>query len=180
MKQRNATSRSIIMSRHCTHYRQSTGHRGNGNVMGMPWEFGKNYTKSRWVFTARLRLQPQFGTPPVPNAPSLRICGQDPRNNADATFLDPHIVNCRSFRTRSIPNLWTCPMSSFWAYSFVARLSYLAANGVVYGRCGTVTPLQRIEMRRLRERVIVGGQWELQWQSELQSEWESQWEWPSK
>ena len=35
--------------------------------------------------------------PPVPNAPSSRICGQNPRNDADATFLDPHIsvVDCR-------------------------------------------------------------------------------------
>jgi len=34
--------------------------------------------------------------PPVPNAPSSRICGQNPRNDADATFLDPHIsvVDC--------------------------------------------------------------------------------------
>ena len=29
--------------------------------------------------------------PPVPNAPSSRICGQNLRNDADATFLDPHI-----------------------------------------------------------------------------------------
>ena len=35
--------------------------------------------------------------PPVPNGPSSRICGQNPRNDADATFLDPHIsvVDCR-------------------------------------------------------------------------------------
>ena len=34
--------------------------------------------------------------PPVPNAPSSRICGQNPRNDADAIFLDPHIsvVDC--------------------------------------------------------------------------------------
>ena len=32
------------------------------------------------------RLRSQFRTPPVPNAPSW-----EPRNNADATFLDPHI-----------------------------------------------------------------------------------------
>ena len=32
--------------------------------------------------------------PRVPNAPSSRISGQDPRNDADATFLDPHIVDC--------------------------------------------------------------------------------------
>ena len=34
--------------------------------------------------------------PPGPNAPSSRICGQNPRNDADATFLDPHIsvVDC--------------------------------------------------------------------------------------
>ena len=34
--------------------------------------------------------------PPVPNAPSSRICGQNPQNDADATFLDPHIsvVDC--------------------------------------------------------------------------------------
>jgi len=34
--------------------------------------------------------------PPVPNAPSSRICGQNPRNDADATFRDPHIsvINC--------------------------------------------------------------------------------------
>ena len=34
--------------------------------------------------------------PPGPNAPSSRICGQNTRNDADATFLDPHIsvVNC--------------------------------------------------------------------------------------
>jgi len=31
--------------------------------------------------------------PPVLNAPSLWICGQDPRNDAGATFLDPHIVD---------------------------------------------------------------------------------------
>ena len=31
--------------------------------------------------------------PSVPNAPSSRISGQDPRNDADATFLDPHIVD---------------------------------------------------------------------------------------
>jgi len=28
---------------------------------------------------------------PVPNAPISRICGQNPRNDADATFMDPHI-----------------------------------------------------------------------------------------
>jgi len=35
--------------------------------------------------------------PPGANAPSSRICGQNPRNDADATFLDPHIsvVDCR-------------------------------------------------------------------------------------
>jgi len=34
--------------------------------------------------------------PPVPNAPSSWICRQNPRNDADARFLDPHIsvVNC--------------------------------------------------------------------------------------
>jgi len=34
---------------------------------------------------------------PGPNAPSSRICRQNLRNDADATFLDPHIsvVNCR-------------------------------------------------------------------------------------
>jgi len=34
--------------------------------------------------------------PPVPNAPSSWICGQNPRNDVDATFLDPHIcvVHC--------------------------------------------------------------------------------------
>ena len=34
--------------------------------------------------------------PPGPNAPSSRICGQNPWNDADATFLDPHIsvVDC--------------------------------------------------------------------------------------
>jgi len=38
----------------------------------------------------------QAGAPPVPNAPSSRICGQNPRNDADATFQDPHIsvVDC--------------------------------------------------------------------------------------
>jgi len=29
--------------------------------------------------------------PPIPNAPSSRICGQNSWNDADATFLDPHI-----------------------------------------------------------------------------------------
>ena len=35
--------------------------------------------------------------PPVPNAPSSRICGKNPRNDADATFLDPYISvgDCR-------------------------------------------------------------------------------------
>ena len=35
--------------------------------------------------------------PPVPNAPSSRIFGQNPRNDADATFLDLHIsvIDCR-------------------------------------------------------------------------------------
>ena len=34
--------------------------------------------------------------PPVPNASISRICGQNPRNDADATFLDPHmtVVDC--------------------------------------------------------------------------------------
>ena len=34
---------------------------------------------------------------PVPNAASSRICDQNPRNDVDATFLDPHIsvVDCR-------------------------------------------------------------------------------------
>ena len=31
--------------------------------------------------------------PPVPNAPSSRICGQNPRYDAAATFLDPHICH---------------------------------------------------------------------------------------
>ena len=35
---------------------------------------------------------------PRSECPSSRICGQNPRNDADATFLDPHIsvVDCRS------------------------------------------------------------------------------------
>jgi len=34
---------------------------------------------------------------PRSECPSSRICGQNPRNDADATFLDPHIfvVDCR-------------------------------------------------------------------------------------
>jgi len=38
--------------------------------------------------------------PPVPNAPSSLICGHNLRNDADATFLDPHIsvVHCSSSR----------------------------------------------------------------------------------
>jgi len=34
--------------------------------------------------------------PPVLNAPSWWICGQNPQNDADATFLDPHmtVVDC--------------------------------------------------------------------------------------
>jgi len=35
--------------------------------------------------------------PPGPNVPSSWICGQNPQNDVDATFLDPHIpvVDCR-------------------------------------------------------------------------------------
>jgi len=31
---------------------------------------------------------------PSSEPPSSRICGQDLRNDADATFLDPHIIDC--------------------------------------------------------------------------------------
>ena len=59
----------------------------------MPVRDNTDRQTSRWVFTARSR--PQFRTPPVPNALNSWISGQDRRNDADATFLDPHIVDCR-------------------------------------------------------------------------------------
>ena len=45
--------------------------------------------------------------PLVSNAPSLRICGQNPRNDADATFLDPHIsvVECCCTPAGTLPVL---------------------------------------------------------------------------
>jgi len=63
----------------------------------MHWRVTDRQT-SRLVFTARLR-------PQGPNAPISRICGQNPRNDADATFLYPHIsvVDCRCMR---------CPLRS--------------------------------------------------------------------
>jgi len=41
--------------------------------------------------------------PPVPNAPSLRICGQNPRNDAGATFVDPHISDVHYCCSASMP-----------------------------------------------------------------------------
>jgi len=57
-----------------------------------------------------------------------------------------------NFRTCSIPNLWTRPMSSFWTYVFAARLYHTlpAANGVV--RCATIGAC-----RLQRARAACGG-----------------------
>ena len=61
------------------------------------------YEFHSYAFTCKMRIIQDkpvgfYGpiVPPVPNAPSSRICGQNPRNDADATFVDPHIsdVNC--------------------------------------------------------------------------------------
>jgi len=65
-----------------------------------------NYNRLLWLCARRYQIKPQRNKPvgfygpittPVPNAPSSQICGQNPWNDADATFLDPHIsvVDCR-------------------------------------------------------------------------------------
>jgi len=43
--------------------------------------------------------------PPVPNAPISRICGQNSRNDADATFLNPHIRRRLRFHAATPPVL---------------------------------------------------------------------------
>jgi len=80
---------------------------------------------SRLVFTARLRAQVRM--PPVRNAHRTSC----PNESSERAQIP-------NFRTRSILNLWTRPMSSFWTYVFVARLYHTlpAANGVV--RCATI------------------------------------------
>jgi len=45
--------------------------------------------------------------PPVPNASSSRICGQNLRNDADATFLDPHISVVHCCRSVGTPPVLT-------------------------------------------------------------------------
>jgi len=66
---------------------------------------------SRLVFTAQLR--PQVRMLPVRKA-RWTSCPIPSSEHAQ-------ILN---FRTHSIPNLWTRPMSSFWTYLFAARLCH--------------------------------------------------------
>ena len=63
---------------------------------------------SRLVFTARLR--PQVWMPPARNA-----------RRSSCPFPISERAEIPDFRTRSIENLWTRPMSSFWTYLFAAR-----------------------------------------------------------
>jgi len=70
------------------------------NFQGLIWVYIISIYPHRYAPADRQTDKPVgfYGpiAPPVPNAPSLRICGQNPRNDADATFLDPHIsvVDC--------------------------------------------------------------------------------------
>ena len=58
--------------------------------------------------------------PPGPNAPSSRICGQNPPNDADASFLDLHIVNCHC---QDAAARWCCtPLPGSAYHSIGGRL----------------------------------------------------------
>ena len=69
--------------------------------------------------------------PPVPNSPSSRICGQDPRNDADVTSLDPHIVVDRSTTPRRRFN-YIIPASVVLLQQCHYRNRHIGANFKMY------------------------------------------------
>ena len=77
-----------------------------------------------------------FYGPIAPPGPNARV---RKARRTSCPILSSKCAQILNFRTRSLPNLWTLPMSSFWTYPFAVRLCHTlpAANGIV--RCATGT-----------------------------------------